>query len=140
MLTAYRLEESRAQRIIFLLEELQLSYRVKCYKRQPDFSAPPDLRKIHPLGVSPILVIEFDDAREPLTMTESGWITEYLCKHYGGKQGLAPDPSPDGGPGAETVEYMQYKFYLQYAEGSLMPLNMVDKVTQGQCNVTDIHC
>lgn len=96
------LQDSRAQRVLWLLEELNLPYEIKVYKRVNKL-APPELKKIHPLGKSPI--VEIDNK----VLAESGYIFEYLCSHYGS---LLPS-SP------EKLE--QYKYLLHYTEASLQP-------------------
>ena len=107
MITVHHLENSRSQRVLWLLEELDLQYEVVRYPRDPKtMLAPASLRQIHPLGKSPILT---DDG---LTVAESGAIVEYLVDRYG--QGrLAPEPG--------TPERLLYTHFLHYAEGSLMP-------------------
>ncbi len=107
MITIHHLNNSRSQRVLWLLEELGLTYEIKRYERNPKtMLAPPDLRKIHPLGKSP--VITDDD----LTLAESGAIVEYLVDRYG-----------NGGlkPALGTPEHLRYTYWLHYAEGSAMP-------------------
>lgn len=107
MITVHHLNDSRSQRILWLLEELGVPYDLKKYQRDPDtLLAPPELRKIHPLGKSP--VVTDDD----LTLAESGAIIEYLVERYGGG-GLIP---PVG-----TAERRRYRYWLHFAEGSAMP-------------------
>ncbi|MBE9190883.1 glutathione S-transferase [Gloeocapsopsis crepidinum LEGE 06123] len=107
MLVIHHLNNSRSQRILWLLEELGLNYEIKCYERDPKtMLAPESLREVHPLGKSPIIT---DDA---LTLAESGAIIEYLIKQYG-KEQFAPPPC--------TPERLQYTYWLHYAEGSAMP-------------------
>ena len=106
MLTVHHLENSRSQRILWLLEELEMPYRIKRYERDPrTMLAPPELRRIHPLGKSPLL----DD--DGLIVSESGAIVEYLVDKAGGKFG----------PPADRCNALRYRHYLHYAEGSLMP-------------------
>jgi glutathione S-transferase len=108
MITVHHLENSRSQRILWLLEELGLQYRVKRYARDPETKlAPAALRKVHPLGKSPV-VTDGD-----LTVAESGAIIEYLVGTYGAASGLLPDPG--------TPERLRYTYWLHYAEGSAMP-------------------
>ena len=108
MITVHHLENSRSQRILWLLEELGLQYRVKRYARDPETKlAPASLRKVHPLGKSPV-VTDGD-----LTVAESGAIIEYLVGTYGAGSGLLPD--------AGTPERLRYTYWLHYAEGSAMP-------------------
>jgi glutathione S-transferase len=106
---------------LWLLEELNLKYELKTYKRINQL-APPELKEIHPLGKSPILTIQPETASEPLVLAESGLITEYLIGHYG--NWLAPkqySEGKEGQVGGETEEWMRYRYYLHSAEGSLMP-------------------
>ena len=107
MIIIHHLEQSRSHRILWLLEELDLPYEIKTYRRNPaTMLAPPELRAIHPLGKSPVIT---DDG---LVLAESGAITEYLIDRYG--QGrLKPEPN--------APEYLRYIYWLHYAEGSLMP-------------------
>jgi glutathione S-transferase len=108
MLTLHHLENSRSQRILWLLEELGVDYELKIYQRDKTTNlAPPELLEVHPLGKSPVIT---DDG---LTVAESGLIVEYLVEKYGNGR-LAP---PVG-----TPEHMQYRYWLHYAEGSFMPL------------------
>ena len=90
MITVHHLNESRSQRILWLLEELRLPYEIKFYKRDAETNlAPPELKAIHPLGKSPVIT---DDSR---TIAESGAIVDYILRRHGGGR-LAPDPaSPD---------------------------------------------
>jgi glutathione S-transferase len=120
-LTIPRLEQSRAQRIIWLLEELNLKYELKTYKRGKDMLAPKELRDIHPLGKSPVISVE-GPSGTPKVIAESGVIVEYISEHFGTQ--LIPKRYPegkDGEPGAETEEWTRYRFYMHYAEGSIMP-------------------
>lgn len=106
MITLYNLENSRSQRIAWLLEELDIPYRVQEFKRDPVTKlAPQALRDIHPLGKSPLIS---DDG---VVIAESGAIVEYILSRYG--QGrLRPEIS--------SPEYAQYLQWLHYAEGSAM--------------------
>lgn len=108
MITVHHLENSRSQRILWLLEELGAPYRVKRYQRDPETGlAPAALHKVHPLGKSPV-VTDGDN-----TLAESGAIIEYLVARYGADSGLRP---PEG-----TPEQLRYTYWLHYAEGSAMP-------------------
>ncbi|MHC1480836.1 glutathione S-transferase family protein [Frateuria aurantia] len=108
MIVVHHLENSRSQRVLWLLEELGVSYEVHRYSRDPaTLEAPPELRRIHPLGKSPLL----ED--EGQIWAESGAIVEYLADRYGrGRLWPAED-----GP-----QRQQLRYWLHYAEGSLMPL------------------
>jgi glutathione S-transferase len=107
MLTVHHLNNSRSQRVLWLLEELGVPYEIKRYQRDPKtMLAPPELRAVHPLGKSPVIT---DDGQ---TIAESGAIIEYLIGKYG--QGrFAPAPG--------TPERLRYTYWLHYAEGSAMP-------------------
>lgn len=108
MIAVHHLNNSRSQRVLWLLEELELKYEIKRYERDPKtMLAPESLREVHPLGKSPVIT---DDA---LTLAESGAIIEYLVDRYG-KGRLAPMLG--------TAERLRYKYWLHYAEGSAMPL------------------
>ncbi|MBW4577332.1 MAG: glutathione S-transferase [Aphanothece sp. CMT-3BRIN-NPC111] len=107
MLTVHHLNNSRSQRILWLLEELGLEYEIKRYERDPKtMLAPASLREVHPLGKSPVIT------DGTLTIAESGAIVEYLVEHYGGGR-LLPAPG--------TQERLRYTYWLHYAEGSAMP-------------------
>ena len=108
MLTVHHLNNSRSQRILWLLEELGLPYEIVRYQRDAKtMLAPPELRRVHPLGKSP--VVTTDDG---LTLAESGAIIETVVERYGQGQ-LAPV--------AGTPEALRYRYWLHYAEGSAMP-------------------
>lgn len=111
MIVLHHLNNSRSQRILWLLEELGLDYTIQFYRREPSLRAPADLRAIHPLGKSPVIV----DGDK--TIAESGAIIEYLVHGYG-KGRLVP---PVG-----TNERLRYTYWLHYAEGSLMPPLLVE--------------
>ncbi|KAL1958758.1 hypothetical protein VTO42DRAFT_3877 [Malbranchea cinnamomea] len=121
-ITLYWLNDSRAQNILWLLEALQLPYEVKIFKRSPEGFAPEELKKVNPLGKSPVITIERPGKPNPLVLFESGNIVEYLVDHYGGaEKGLVPKRYLDGNSGEETESWRRYRFFLHYAEGSLMP-------------------
>jgi glutathione S-transferase len=107
MIVVHHLNNSRSQRVLWLLEELGLAYEVKRYQRDPKtMLAPPELRAVHPLGKSPV-VTDGD-----VTTAESGAIVEYLVERHGNGK-LRP-------PG-DTPERRRYTYWLHYAEGSAMP-------------------
>ena len=112
MITVHHLETSRSQRVLWLLEELGLPYEIKLYKRDPKTKlAPPELKKIHPLGKSPVIT------DGDLVVAESGAILEYLAERYGPQaQGDAAQLLTQPG----TPEHMQLRYWMHYAEGSLM--------------------
>lgn len=90
--------------------------------------APPELKKVHPLGKSPVVGITAPGRTDPLILAESGFITEYLTEHFAPH--LAPKRYEDGkeGPGLETEEWIRYHFFLHYAEGSLMALMVTNLI------------
>ncbi|WP_339745336.1 glutathione S-transferase [uncultured Maricaulis sp.] len=106
MITVHHLNNSRSQRILWLLEELGLEYEIKKYMRDPaTMRAPADLTAIHPLGKSPVIT------DGDVTVAESGAIVEYLVDTYG------PALKPEAGSEA----YRRYVYWLHFSEGSLMP-------------------
>ncbi|MDP1962728.1 MAG: glutathione S-transferase [Reyranella sp.] len=107
MITVHHLNNSRSQRILWMLEELGLEYEIKPYQREPSMQAPASLRAVHPLGKSPVIT----DGDK--TIAESGAILEYLTDTYGGGKFSPP---------AGTPERLHYTYFMHYAEGSLMPL------------------
>ncbi|OUL22334.1 glutathione S-transferase [Nostoc sp. T09] len=107
MITVHHLNNSRSQRILWLLEELGIEYEIKRYERDPKtMLAPASLRKVHPLGKSPVIT---DGA---LTLAESGAIIEYLVERYGSGRLI---------PALGTPNRLRYTYWLHYAEGSAMP-------------------
>ncbi len=107
MIIVHHLNNSRSQRVLWLLEELGLDYEVKRYERDPKtMLAPASLRAVHPLGKSPVI------SEGGVTVAESGAIMEYIIERHG--QGrLIPPPG--------TPERLRYTYWLHYAEGSAMP-------------------
>ena len=107
MITVHHLENSRSQRVLWLLEELALPYEVKRYERNPKtLLAPPELARVHPLGKSPVIT------DGDTVVAESGAIVEYLIDVYGAGR-LRP---PQG-----SAEQRRYTSWLHFSEGSLMP-------------------
>ena len=107
MITVHHLNNSRSQRVLWLLEELGVEYEVRRYQRDSaTMLAPPELRAVHPLGKSPVLT-EGD-----LVLAESGAIVEYLVEMHGNGRFI---------PAAGTPERLRYRYWLHYAEGSAMP-------------------
>jgi glutathione S-transferase len=107
MITVHHLNNSRSQRILWLLEELGLEYAIKRYERDAQtMLAPPALLAVHPLGKSPVIT------DGDLTIAESGAIVEYLVDRYGAGR-LKPE--------AGTADRLRYTYWLHYAEGSAMP-------------------
>ncbi|TVY94094.1 Glutathione S-transferase [Lachnellula willkommii] len=121
----YRLESSRAQRLLVLLEELNLEYEIKTYKRDKDALAPESLKNIHPLGKSPAVEIELP-GQAPFVLAESGAIFEYLCAHFG--KHLIPAEGGEEENGIESEEFRRNRYFMHYAEGSLMSLLLVAAV------------
>jgi glutathione S-transferase len=106
MIVVHHLNDSRSQRILWLLEELALPYEIKRYQRDPKTRlAPPELKAIHPVGKSPVIT---DGA---MTVYESGAIIDYIIRRHAGGR-LQPDPA--------TPAYDAYVQWLHYAEGSAM--------------------
>ncbi|KAI9681113.1 MAG: hypothetical protein M1817_002395 [Caeruleum heppii] len=117
----YWLEKSRSQRILWLLEELKVPYEIETFKRTKQKLAPPELKAIHPLGKSPVVTIEAETTEKPLVLAESGCIIEYLIHHFG--TWLVPKryrEGQEGKVGGEREEWLRDRFFLHYAEGSMM--------------------
>jgi glutathione S-transferase len=109
MIIVHHLENSRSQRVLWMLEELGLPYEVKRYERnRRTMLAPPELKRIHPLGKSPVIEDSDDGGR---VVAETGAIVEYLVEKADGRLG----------PPAHRDAALLYRFWLHYAEGSLMP-------------------
>jgi glutathione S-transferase len=103
----HHLENSRSHRVLWLLEELGRAYEVRRYERnKATMLAPRELRRVHPLGKSPVI----EDDR--MVVAETGAIVEYLLEGSGGRFG----------PPADRAGALRYRHFLHYAEGSLMPL------------------
>ena len=118
MLVVHHLNNSRSQRVLWLLEELDIPYEVRRYERDAvTMLAPPELKAVHPLGKSPVVT---DGG---LTLAETGLIVEYLCDRYGGGR-LAPAKSA----GVDSAERLRWLYWLHYAEGSVMPLLLLKLV------------
>jgi len=106
MIVVHHLNESRSQRILWLLEELGLPYQIRHYMRDAKTRlAPPELQAVHPLGKSP--VVEADG----MTLIESGAIVDYIIRRHGGGRLR---------PAADTADFEAYQQWLHYAEGSAM--------------------
>ncbi|MBD2607809.1 glutathione S-transferase [Scytonema hofmannii FACHB-248] len=107
MIVVHHLNNSRSQRVLWLLEELGIEYEIKCYERDTEtMLAPESLLNVHPLGKSPVIT----DA--DLTIAESGAIIEYVVERYGNGSLV---------PAQGTPEHLLYRYWLHYAEGSAMP-------------------
>jgi glutathione S-transferase len=114
MITLHHLENSRSQRILWLLEELGVEYQIKRYKRDEKTSlAPAELSEVHPLGKSPVI------SDGPFTVAESGAIIEYLVNQYDDGRLL---------PAAGTPQRLAYTYWLHYAEGTFMPLMILSLI------------
>ncbi|MBD2336099.1 glutathione S-transferase [Calothrix sp. FACHB-156] len=112
----HHLNNSRSQRVLWLLEELGIEYEIKYYERDSKtMLAPASLRQVHPLGKSPVIT----DAE--LTVAESGAIIEYIVERYGNGRLI-----PESG----TPERLRYTYWLHYAEGSAMPPLVMNLVFQ----------
>ena len=108
MITVHHLNNSRSQRVLWLLEELSVDYQVTRYERDAKtMLAPPALRKVHPLGKSPVI------SEDGQTVAESGAIVEYLLDRHDRGHALRPAPG--------TPERQRFTYWLHYAEGSAMP-------------------
>ena len=106
MIVVHHLEDSRSQRVLWLLEELGLDYEVRRYERDKEtMLAPPELARVHPLGKSPVIE---DQGR---ALAETGAIVEYLVEKAEGRLG----------PPANREAVLRYRHFLHYAEGSMMP-------------------
>ena len=107
MITLHHLNNSRSQRVLWMLEELGIAYQIQRYQRDTKtMLAPPALRRVHPLGKSPVI------SDDQLVLAESGVIIEYLAQTYGAGQYA---------PNVESAGYWRYQYLMHYAEGSLMP-------------------
>src|SRR5258705_696898 len=105
MLIVHHLNNSRSQRVLWLLEELGVPYEIKRYQRDPQtMLAPPELRAVHPLGKSPVIT------EGGVTLAESGAIIEHLAEREGRLV-----------PARGSPEWQRYRYWMHYAEGSLMP-------------------
>ncbi|RUS97608.1 glutathione S-transferase [Dulcicalothrix desertica PCC 7102] len=114
MLVVHHLNNSRSQRVLWLLEELGIEYEIKYYERDAQtMLAPASLRQVHPLGKSPVIT------DGDITVAESGAITEYIVNHYSNGKLI---PAPD------TPERLRYTYWLHYAEGSAMPPLLINLV------------
>lgn len=108
MLHLHHLANSRSFRILWLLEELKADYQLTCYERNKAYRAPDSLKEVHPLGHAPILEV---DGRP---LIESGFIIEYLLKHYDKAHQFKPADDNE-------AAWEAYTFWLHFAEASVMP-------------------
>jgi len=115
MLTVHHLNNSRSQRALWLLEELGVPYEIIKYQRDPKTNlAPPELETIHPLGKSPVIT---DGGT---TVAESAVILEYIVEKYGAGKLVPPKDTPN---------YWRYRYFMHYAEGSLMQFLLLRLIT-----------
>jgi glutathione S-transferase len=128
-----RLEQSRSQRILWLLEELKVPYELEIFHRNKETHlAPPELKKIHGLGKSPVLAITAPGSSEPLIIAESAFIIEYLLDHFSNGSSLLPKrykEGQEGKLGGETQEWLRFRYFMHYAEGSLMTFMLLSLIT-----------
>ena len=107
MIIVHHLNNSRSQRVLWLLEELNIPYEIKRYERDPKtIRAPKSLRDVHPLGKSPVIT------DGDITVAESGAIIDYLIRTYA-KETFSPDE--------QSAEFRDYQYWMHFSEGSLMP-------------------
>ncbi|RAH87140.1 hypothetical protein BO86DRAFT_452750 [Aspergillus japonicus CBS 114.51] len=129
----HSLERSRSHRILWLLEELRLTYEIRPYKRDATQRAPAALKHLHPLGKAPVLsIIAPSGQQPPLILAESAAIIEYLVDHFlppgaehiPGQLTLPPrwTAGRENHPAGETAAWLRYRYLMHYAEGSLMPV------------------
>lgn len=112
MITVHHLENSRSQRVLWLLEELGFPYTVKRYVRdRKTMLAPPELKAVHPLGKSPVIIDDDAEAQTSRPVAETGAIIAWLVDKADGRLGTPADHD----------EALLYRYYMHYAEGSLMP-------------------
>lgn len=116
-ITLYWMNQSRSQRVLWLLEELGVPYKLETAQRSPNKMAPAAAKDIHPLGKYPMLAV---DGR---VLAESGLIVETLIEWF------APDTLQP--PRADVDEFLRYRYFMHYAEGSFMPPMIVALVVKG---------
>ena len=108
---------------------MKLSYELEIFHRNPQSHfAPPELKKIHALGKSPVISVKHPDSTEPVIVAESAFIVEYLLDHFGQESTLLPKrykEGQEGKVGGETEQWMRFRYFMHYAEGSLMPFMTV---------------
>jgi len=110
MITVYHLTRSRSERIVWLLEELGIDYRIEVFRREANNAAPAAMKAIHAIGKAPII------RDGDVVLAESGAIVEYIVnRHAGGRLGISPS----------DARYARYIYWIHFAEGSLMSLMVV---------------
>jgi glutathione S-transferase len=116
MITVHHLNDSRSQRVLWLLEELGVPYEIKHYQRdKATMLAPDSLRQVHPLGKSPVIT------DGDVTVAESGAIIEYLVERHGNGRLVPP---------VGSLDRLRYRYWLHFAEGSAMPPLLLKLVFQ----------
>lgn len=107
-----------------------MDYNIEIFKRGKDMLAGPELKKIHPLGKSPVISVKATTTSTPIVLAESGTLTEYLVEYF------APHLQPtryqagkEKQVGGETEEWLRYRHFMHYAEGSLMTILMLGLFT-----------
>lgn len=128
MLTHLRLEQSRAQNIVWLLEELKIDYDVEVFHRNKQtMLAPKELVKIHPLGKSPVVEVTPPGGtpEDSVRLAESGFIVSYLVEHFPEGKNLVParwKPGKENTVAGETDAWLRHQYLLYYIEGSFFPI------------------
>jgi len=130
----YWLEQSRSQRILWLLEELKVPYELEIFHRNKETRlAPPELKNVHALGKSPVISVTPPGSTQPVIIAESAFIIEYLLDHFSEGTKLLPKrykEGQEGKIGGEAEEWLRFRYFMHYAEGSLMTLMILSLVTQ----------
>jgi glutathione S-transferase len=120
-LNNHRLEQSRSQRILWLLEELKVHYELEVFHRHKvTHFAPPELKKVHALGKSPVISVTASGSTDPVVIAESAFVVEYLLDHFSNGSTLLPKrwkEGQDGNLGGETEEWLRFRYFMHYAEG-----------------------
>jgi glutathione S-transferase len=115
---------------------LQLPYELEIFHRnEHTHFAPPELKKVHALGKSPVISLTSPDSSEPVIIAESAFIVEYLLDHFAEGTNLLPKRYKDGQEGkvgGETEEWLRFRYFMHYAEGSLMSNMMVALLAIGE--------
>jgi glutathione S-transferase len=120
---------------------LEIPYELEIYHRQKSMLAPPELKKIHPLGKSPAITVTAPDAAEPIVLAETAFITQFLCDHFPKGKTLVPERWKDGKEGkvgGETDEWMRYQYLLYYIEGSFMFTMVMSFILSGMPAATRV--
>ena len=136
----FRLDQSRSQRILWLLEELNVPYELIIFHRDKQTRlAPPELKEVHALGKSPVITVTPAGSTTPVVIAESAFIIEYLIQHFGAGTNLAPKQwkeGQEGKVGGETEEYLRFRYFMHYAEGSLMTLMLLSIVSLSELQLS----